>query len=139
MVFETVLELCDLYDNKVPIGVLGTTGTFKTRVYSDPLRRKGFSLVLPSEELQSQFIQPAIYHPDYGIKSSRIGELAKAVDLINFAISQLEDEGAKVIILGCTELSMIKSQVQGTSIIIDPLTILARSLIRNFREMKMQR
>ena len=51
------------------IGVLSTTGTFVSGVYRDALDFEGYEVIRPTPEMQEELIHPAIYHPDYGIKS----------------------------------------------------------------------
>ncbi|MCK4358465.1 MAG: aspartate/glutamate racemase family protein [Candidatus Cloacimonetes bacterium] len=112
------------------VGVLSTTGTYKTKVYPIILGQKGMNVILPNDVLQD-IIHTAIYDPIYGIKaqSNPVTQIAKR-KLIE-GINYLQKEGAEAIVLGCTEITIaITDNKIGKTIIIDPTLILARALIR---------
>lgn len=130
MIAEVGRFLQENYTHIQRIGILSTTGTYQTNVYPQVLGALGFTAVNPSQAQQENNIHPAIYHPDYGIKSCGfVSEKARA-DLES-AAHDLLAEGAEAIILGCTEIPLAMPQKQiGQALIIDPTLILARALIR---------
>lgn len=130
MIDETISFIASNYPEVTKVGVLSTTGTYKSRIYSTPLKSKGFDVIVPSHEMQENLIHPAIYHKTYGIKavSNPIHPQARE-DLLQ-GISFLEERGAQVVILGCTEipLAITESKIHDV-ITIDPTNVLARALI----------
>ena len=69
MILETVLFISEKHPQIKRVGVLSTTGTYKSGVYSKILKSKGDDVILPTLEIQEKFIHPAIYDSAYGIKS----------------------------------------------------------------------
>ncbi|MFQ5963205.1 MAG: aspartate/glutamate racemase family protein [Candidatus Scalinduaceae bacterium] len=120
------------------VGVLCTTGTYKTKVYSNILEQKGINVIFPDEVLQDS-IHTAIYDPGYGIKaqSNPVTEFAKRK--LTEALNYLQKEGAEAIVLGCTEIPIaITNKKIGETMIIDPTLILARALIRELNPNKLK-
>lgn len=120
------------------IGVLCTTGSYKTGVYSNVFKETGFNPIMPNGEKQD-LLHKAIYDREYGIKSQSnpVTEIAKSQ--IIKVIRHLNGRGADVIILGCTELGMaIPDQKIENTTIIDPTLVLARALIREVDSSKLK-
>lgn len=120
------------------VGVLSTTGTYKTRVYPKVLETQGFEVLLPELGIQEAMIHRAIVDPEYGIKAQgRATERARA-DLIA-GIHHLQRAGAEAVILGCTELPLAFDEefIDGVTLI-DPTRILARALIREANPAKLR-
>ena len=82
------------------VGIMATSGTVKTGLFQKSLESVGLDFVLPSEECQS-LVMSLIYDE---IKTN------SPVDIKKFekVTAELFGGGAEVIILGCTELSLIK-------------------------------
>jgi aspartate racemase len=110
--------------------VLSTTGTYKFGIYEKPLLSSGFDVIKPPIEMQEKQIHPAIYNPVYGIKSHSNPIHPQARENLMNGITFLKDNGAQVIILGCTEipLAITDKKIDGV-VNIDPANILARALI----------
>lgn len=121
------------------IGVLCTTGTYKTMVYPQYLEGEGLNVILPTEAQQNNIVHKAIYDLERGIKakSNPVTESVKR-DLLE-VVGCLQKEGAEAIILGCTELPLaIPDKKIGETIIIDATLILARALIREANPKKLK-
>ncbi|HDL18706.1 MAG TPA: aspartate/glutamate racemase family protein [Bacteroidetes bacterium] len=130
MVEETARYLTDKVAEVKKIGVLSTTGTHKTKIYPQILQRFGLQAILPDTTLQKQ-VHRAIYDPEFGIKTFSNPVNEKAKEILIDAISQLEQAGADIVVLGCTELPLAITQRKiGNCPIIDPTRILAKALIR---------
>lgn len=113
------------------VGVLGTRGTYRLRLYDDALTREGLIPILPSDRVRDQHINQALYDPGYGLKahSNPASEEARA-HLIT-AIEDVLQKGAEAIVLGCTELPLaIKESSIGGLPILDPARIMVDLLIR---------
>ena len=121
------------------VGVLSTTGTYKTKVYPNILEGEGFTVILPDEDVQENIVHRSIYDPINGIKaqSDPVSEFAKGK--LRESIDHLQKKGAEAIILGCTEISMaVQDRIIRKNIIIDPSLILARALIREANPEKLK-
>ncbi len=113
------------------VGVLSTTGTYKSGVYPEIIEREGLKVVQPDESLQRD-IHAAIYDPEYGIKARSNPVTAEARDKLLAGIESLRRNGAGAVILGCTELPIaIREKRIGDTPIIDPTLVLARALIKS--------
>jgi len=130
MIQETVLHIQTTMPDLRKIGILSTTGTYRSKVYQDALESAHFEVMVPSEEMQEELIHPAIYHGDYGIKSVSNPVHPQALQNLETGWNYLESLGAQAVILGCTEIPMALQVPAGKKIIaIDPTLILARALI----------
>jgi aspartate racemase len=130
MIREMVRFLAESYPTARKVGVLCTTGTARTEVYPALLTTHGIAALLPDEPIQ-EAVQSAIYDRTYGIKvrSSPVTERARR-QLLQ-AVAHLQDRGAEVLLLGCTEIPLaIPERRIGSTAVLDPTLILARALIR---------
>ena len=102
-------------------GVLATDGTILTKTYNKYLERCGIECITPDEDDQK-----AIMEIIYGdIKLGKHPDMEKF-----FAVSRrLFDKGAQRIILGCTELSLIKKHVTLPKEYVDSMEVLAKRAI----------
>ncbi|MEZ4947478.1 MAG: amino acid racemase [Cyclobacteriaceae bacterium] len=131
MIEETVSYLHANHSGVTKVGVLSTTGTYKSKIYNEALQSKGYEAIVPSLEMQEDLIHPAIYHPDYGIKSKSNPIHPQARRNLMEGFSFCKQQGAQAVILGCTEipLAISEDEIDGM-IIIDPTAVLARALIQ---------
>lgn len=80
------------------IGVLATTATVKTGIYSDAIAQAGMDFLLPSEEAQKQVMD--------GIYAVKAGRILEGKELMEPVFDQLIKQGADGVILGCTEIPL---------------------------------
>lgn len=120
MIEETVSEAQRAKCSRV--GILATTGTLRTNLYSDCLRSRGMTAILPSEAEQLE-IMSFIYSE---IKS---GKKPYDVHPVRKIAERLYDRGADTIILGCTEFSVAIRESHFCNRYLDSLLILAKSAI----------
>ncbi len=102
-------------------GLLATEGTVLSGAYHAIAEKAGISCLTPSKEEQA-----AVSQLIYG--SIKQNKMADASTLVQIA-EQLQKRGAEKILLGCTELSLIKDQLLPSEIYIDSLEILAYKTI----------
>jgi aspartate racemase len=132
MIRETVAYIQTSFPDLSKLGILSTTGTYRSRIYQDALESASYEVITPSEEMQEKSIHPAIYDPHYGIKSRSNPVHPRALANLELGLNFLEQEGAQAVILGCTEISMAFQVPAGRHILaIDPSLVLARALIRH--------
>ena len=125
-VFNGVQETADYLKEKDIgcVGILGTDGTVKSDLFGDALRNYGIRYFYPSIEDQKK-VMSIIYD------SVKAGKMLDDKELIKVAKSII-DMGAERIILGCTELSVIKEQFELPDYFIDVLDVMARSCVSSF-------
>lgn len=110
------------------VGIMATDGTIKTGVFSQELEKWEIQSVVP-EEKEQKMVMELIYG---GVKSG------KAIDMEAFeTISEsLFDKGAEVILLGCTELSIIKKNNSLKADYLDVLEVLAKTCVEQCGTLK---
>ena len=105
-------------------GILATDGTCRSGVYGDALAEAGIEAVYPSDETQ-RVIMSLIY--DY----VKAGRMDYPDHYIADVISEMQDKGAEILILGCTELPIVFDRITDLAIpAIDPTDVLAKAAVR---------
>lgn len=133
MLTETIASIRAQYGTVRPVGLLATSGTIASRVYHDAAQAAGITLMTPTEAFQ-EHVMSAIYG-EHGVKAGHVDGACR--DSLRAAIEHLALSGAKVIILGCTELPLIYAETNafglanGKSVVlVDPTAVLARHCVR---------
>lgn len=129
MLRETAGMIGNLTPRATRVGVLSTTGTRGTGVYSSTLAEHGIKVLEIPEEHQDA-LHEAIYHRQWGLKALS-GPDPRSVERVTRFARMLVDRGAEVLVLGCTELpfALTEGAFDGVPVV-DPLTALARALVR---------
>lgn len=131
MLSETIDFILHRYGREVRVGLLATSGTLQSGVYHAAAERVGLSLLVPDDAAQARVMR-AIYGEE-GVKAG-FTEGQCRDDLLAGA-GQLVAQGARVLILGCTELPLILAQADGFPIdgvqvaLVDPTDVLARRCV----------
>ncbi|HDZ40264.1 MAG TPA: aspartate/glutamate racemase family protein [Bacteroidetes bacterium] len=131
MIREVSQYISKSYPDVEKVGIMGTNGVFKSRVYDDYMSAEGLQTLYPDEDVQFSMVHPAIYDMEYGIKamSEPVSERAR-VDLLT-VLRMLIHEGAQVIVLGCSEIPLaIKEKAIEYIPIIDANDVLAKAIVR---------
>ncbi len=103
------------------VGIMATNGTIQSKVLQDEFNKKNINVVFPTKEGQDS-IMDIIYNQ---IKAGRDVN----IEQFNKVGEELRDVGAKRIIIGCTELSLIKRDYNILSDYVDVLDILAKNAV----------
>lgn len=106
------------------IGLLSTTGTYKTGIYSNAFNNAGLNIINPDEKRQER-IMDAVYGKE-GIKA---GFRNAPLKILLQSAENLEKKGVDAIITGCTEISLVLKQSHFKIPLIDPLEILAKEAV----------
>ena len=132
MIQEVVRHIKNQYSSIQNVGILATTGTIKTKVYHDEMIDNKLNPITMSQDKQDTIVEPAIYDKGFGIKAYSNPVNPEARNKLETAVKLLFNEGAEVVILGCTEipLALPESNYNGIPLI-DSTAILARALILN--------
>jgi len=120
MVKLTAQTIREKFPNVKKVGLIGTTGTVKARIYDKALERNKVEVIYPPEELQDKVME-AIYN---NIKAGRILEGKETIVKV---ANHLVEKGAEMIICGCTEVSLVLKS--GDIPVLDPLQILAETAV----------
>ncbi len=130
MIEETAQYIRSAHPDISKVGVLSTTGTYKSRIYADALESQGIEPVVPTTDMQEELIHPAIYHRTYGVKTVSEPIHPQARQNLMTGVKYLKEQGAEAVILGCTEIPLVITEDSIEEMVtIDPTYILARSLI----------
>lgn len=103
------------------VGIMGTDGTVLSGLFSDALERRGIRPILPSQPRQKD-VMHLIYR---NVKAG----LPPEMDRFAAVEQELREKGAQAIILGCTELSVIKQTHDLGPGFLDAMEVLARQAI----------
>ena len=139
MISETISFIETNYPEISKVGVLSTTGTYKSGIYSEKLNSKEYEVIVPTIEIQEELIHTAIYETTYGIKAFSNPVKQQAIKNLREGISFLKSKGAEAVILGCTEIPLAfpQKEIEGM-ITFDPTNILARALVNNYAPNKLK-
>lgn len=102
-------------------GIMATDGTVRASLLSGALEKAGICPVLPSPACQKD-VMHLIYK---NIKAGKPAEMDRFTRIRN----ELMDAGAEIIILGCTELSLIKRDENIGPDYLDIMEVLAREAV----------
>lgn len=119
MIDETAGYLKERGVNKV--GIMATNGTIAGGFFKSGLEKQGISVEEPSNQCQ-QRLMDIIYN---GLKA---GE-PFAMDDFYIVDRELRDKGAEVILLGCTELSLIRKDYSIGKGFLDAMEVLAQKSV----------
>lgn len=103
------------------VGLMATDGTVESGLFQKALARDGIQVVLPEGEGQ-QNVMHLIYQ---NVKATRPAEM----DRFWQASEELRRQGAQVILLGCTELSMIRRDEAIGAGYLDVMQVLAKASV----------
>lgn len=131
MLSETVEWIVQTYGSGQAVGLLATSGTLQSQVYHQAARGCGLQLITPGFDYQA-LVMEAIYG-ERGIKAGFTAGVCREQLLL--AAEHLCEQGAKVLILGCTELPLVLAHCEVFEIgvhrvaLVDPTTVLARRCV----------
>ena len=121
---EAISAAINKKPNLKKIGVLATDGTIQSGVYSRAIERRGLTCVTPSPDSQ-RVIVDIIYNQVKAGKDVDMSAFLKVID-------ELRHDGCDIIILGCTELSVINTDNRlslHSGDIVDAMEALAKKCI----------
>lgn len=103
------------------VGLMATEGTISTYLFQNILMEYGIETVRPVP-YQQRWVNHIIYH---NVKANKAVEM----DKFHMVADHLRDQGAQVIVLACSELSMLKGHYNMGPGFLDTMEVLAmRSL-----------
>ena len=103
-------------------GLMATEGTVSTGLFQRELESRGISLTVPGTEGQRR-VTSLIYDC---VKRGIVPDM----DSFRLVKDELRQKGAEVILLGCTELSVIKKEHDTGDGVLDVMEVLASSAVK---------
>lgn len=116
---ETVAYLKERGIRKV--GIMATDGTVRSGIFHRELEKQGLEPIVPDEKAQID-VMHLIFE---NVKAGKPAEMAR----FHAVRENLQQKGAQAIILGCTELSLIKKDEQIGAGFIDAMEVLAKQAV----------
>lgn len=106
------------------VGLLATTGTIRSGIYQETLKRRGIEVVVPDDELLEHCVMPAIR----AVKANNYHESVRSrlVEAAEF----LERRGAHAVLAACTEIPVVLSADDINLPLIDATQELAKATVR---------
>ncbi len=104
------------------VGIMATDGTIRSKLFQQELTKHGITPLIPGEEGQ-KCVMSVIYDD---IKANR----PAGMDKFELASRDLKDQGAQAIILGCTELSLVKRDYPIGAGYLDAMEVLAQTCVK---------
>ena len=106
-----------------PVGQLGTAATLKMRLYQDRLGAAGWECLVPDGGVMERLVTPAIAL----VKANRVAE---AYAPLAEAVALLARQGARAVVLGCTEIPLgIAAGPAPVVPVVDTIDALARAAV----------
>jgi aspartate racemase len=129
MIRETAQAVVQRYPQCKRVGLLATTGTIATGLYEKEFRRRGIETLYPAADIETQCVMRAVY----GIKAGTDKQTCE--DLLFTAGRNVEQKGAQVIVLGCTEIPLAFNPRRATVPVVNATRVLAEAAIREYRRL----
>ncbi|RWZ58728.1 amino acid racemase [Halobacillus fulvus] len=117
---ETKKYIQDAYPDVKKIGVLATTGTIQSGLFDKYL--DNVDIVYPTPFTQKEKVMNAIYGEN-GIKSGNTN--GEPLQMLKDASDELIDNGAELIISGCTEIGLVLKTYHLPTPLLDPMEVVA--------------
>lgn len=116
---KTTVDLIKEDDPEAVVGILCTNGTYNSGIYDTYLNSANLVFVKPESYEQEHYVHSAIYGEATGEKTAcgqairetngiKSGEFANNANLLAKAIEKLQLKQVTTIILGCTELPLVR-------------------------------
>ncbi len=118
---ETVEECLRRKPGLGRLGLMATDGTVRSGVYEKYARERGAELLIPDGEDQKDVMR-LIYDQ---VKAGREVDM----NLFWHIVRNMEDRGCELVILGCTELSVINSSIKENGQLVDPMEVMAKRAV----------
>ncbi|PZR32949.1 MAG: hypothetical protein DI538_18800 [Azospira oryzae] len=119
-------ELKRNFDSKTKIGLLATTGTIQSRLFTKKYDTESFEFTTLNAHDQEEFFMRSVYMKN-GLKSAVVSNEARKY--FDVAVSKLLDAGAEVIVGACTEVQLALDQSRLAIPYVDAVDLLAKSAV----------
>jgi aspartate racemase len=117
----------DQYPTIKKIGLLATAGTIQSGIFHQAFDGTGMTVVTLDDRDTEDIFMKSVYMQG-GLKSSEIS--GEAIDLFFQSIPKILDQGAEVIIGGCTEVQLVLKENMLPIPYIDSMDLAAREAVK---------
>jgi aspartate racemase len=117
-------ELAALAGTGQAIGIIATRATLAAKIFDAPLKRAGYTPLLPDEAMMDTLVLP-------GIELVKAGQAVQGGKLIEQVVQTLMARGAGAVVLACTETPLALDAVQSPlrALCVDSTAALARACV----------
>ena len=124
IVDASVNELSQRADAGSTIGIIATRATLAAQIFDPALIRSGYTVMLPDETAMKSLGLP-------GIELVKAGDILRGGQLIEEAVQALLNQGARSVILACTEMPLALDALKSPLRVhcVDSTAALARSCV----------
>ena len=124
IVDASIIELRTLANAGTSVGIIATRATLAAKIFDAPLKRAGYTPMLPDDDLMDALVLP-------GIELVKAGQAERGGQLIEQAVQALLNGGAGAVVLACTETPLALDAVQSPlrSQCVDSTAALARACV----------
>lgn len=129
MIEETVKEVKINYPDIKKVGLLATSGTIKTQLYNNELKANGYEVIIPEKDIEEEYVMKAVW----GIKSGVDQQINE--DLLAIAGQHLIDNGAELLVLGCTEIPLAFNPDRADVPVVNATKVLALRAIEMYQKL----
>jgi aspartate racemase len=124
IVDASIGELSRLADVGTRIGIIATRATLAAKIFEAPIKRAGYTLLLPDDDMMDALVLPSI-------ELVKAGQAVQGGRLIEQAVQALLSRGAGAVVLACTETPLALDAVHSPlrAQCIDSTAALARACV----------
>lgn len=123
-------ELMTLNDKPKRVGLLATTGTIKTNLFTDIFKKLEIDLIYLDDKEQEELFMKSIYGEN-GFKSAQIKN--SAYNLLNEAINSLGNKEVDLIVGGCSEVQIGMKKIKAEVPFIDTMDMISKYLVERLK------
>lgn len=124
LLLESLESVTGNYPQLTQFGLLATSGTIKTKLFSDLFSTRSLDIIVPDSPKQNQVMEAI-----YGRRGIKQGYVDSPRALLLSVIEHLAERGAEAVIAGCTEIPLALRSKDLSIPLIDPILEIARKLI----------
>ncbi len=124
IVDASVNELSKIAEAGSTIGIIATRATLAAQIFDPALARSGYTVLLPDDTAMNTLVSP-------GIDYVKAGDTLRGGQLIEQAVQALLNQGARAVVLACTETPLALDAIKSTLRIhcVDSTAALARCCV----------
>jgi len=123
---ESANVVSNRFEKVKKAGILASTGAIKLELFQKQLVNRNIEPIILNDNDQHTYFMEPIY-AEWGIKAGNF--TGKPKERFNEAVRILSDQGAEVLIAGCSELPLVLNQDEIDIPMIDANEILARKAV----------
>ena len=116
------------YKDIKTVGILCTDGTVKSKIFENEL--DNYDVIYPKEDIQASCVVKAIYG-EKGIKAGYTE--GEPTELLAKAAQHLKDQGAQLLIMGCTEIPLAFKEESIDIPVVNSMKIAAQHFVKQFK------